>query len=300
MSLTGLHILLTYRCNLTCNHCFVWGSPRQQGVFSLAQLEDVYQQALELGTIEKIYFEGGEVFLYPSLLVKAISRAKALGFWTGIVSNAFWATSLEKARARLEPLVEAGLDRIELSSDLFHGVQAKTPKADFGAKAAGQLGLSVGTISIEPPNGYRDSAKARPGQPTTGGDVMYRGRASEMLTHVLPRQPWESFTGCPYENLADPSRVHLDPLGNLHLCQGLVLGNLFEESLKQIAQNFESTKHPIVGPILAGGPAQLVRRFEFDHQPGYVDACHLCYTARKALRNRFPKILGPDQMYGVF
>ncbi len=29
MKLTGLHLLLTYKCIYECDHCFVWGSPRQ-------------------------------------------------------------------------------------------------------------------------------------------------------------------------------------------------------------------------------------------------------------------------------
>jgi MoaA/NifB/PqqE/SkfB family radical SAM enzyme len=298
MNLTGLHILLTYQCNYECDHCFVWGSPRQTGTFTLAQLEDVFQQALDLGSIENIYFEGGEVFLYHTLLVEAVSRAKALGFWTGIVSNAFWATSLEKANKWLHPLVEAGLDRVELSNDLFHD-HHKGPKVDYGVEAGNRLGLSVGTISVDPPTGYRDSSASEPGEPLTGGGVMYRGRAAELLTDGLPRQPWESFTTCPYESLANPGRVHLDPLGNLHLCQGLVMGNLFEQPLKQIVQDYEPTCHPIVGPLLEGGPARLVRRYQLSPQSGYVDACHLCYTARQALRPTFASLLGPDQMYGV-
>jgi hypothetical protein len=44
----------------------------------------------------------------------------------------------------------------------------------------------------------------------------------------------------------------------------------------------------------------LVRRYRLDCKQGYSDACHLCYETRRALRNRFPEILAPDQMYGVF
>ena len=28
MNLTGLHLLLTYRCNYDCDHCFVWSGPQ--------------------------------------------------------------------------------------------------------------------------------------------------------------------------------------------------------------------------------------------------------------------------------
>lgn len=300
MHLTGLHILLTYQCNYECDHCFVWGSPWQSGVFTLAQLEEVYQQAVDLGTIRDIYFEGGEAFLYYPILVKAVARAKAWGFWTGIVSNAYWATSVEDALAWLQPLVEASLDRLDLSSDLFHSDKTETPEAGNGLAAANQLGLEASTICIDPPTGYRDPTQFEPGTPVTSGGVMYRGRAAKQLVEGLPHQSWQSFTSCPYENLANPSRVHLDPLGNLHLCQGLVMGNLFEQPLQQIVQEYDPLTHPVVGPLLEGGPAYLVQRYGLDHQPGYVDACHLCYMARQALRDCFPGALGPNQMYGEF
>jgi MoaA/NifB/PqqE/SkfB family radical SAM enzyme len=301
MNLSGLHILLTYQCNYECEHCFVWGSPRQTGVFTLIQLENVYQQALELGTVRKIYYEGGEAFLYYPILVKAVARAKELGFWTGIVSNNYWATNVEDATEWLRPLVEAGLDTIELSTDLFHGNEMETPESRNALAAAYQLGLiTASTICIDPPSGYRNPSESKPGEPVTSGGVMYRGRAAEMLVVGLPRQPWEAFTTCPYEDLANPGRIHLDPLGNLHLCQGVVMGNLFQQPLKQIVQEYDPSTHPIVGPLLEGGPARLVQNYHFDCRDGYVDACHLCYTVRQALRVRFPEQLGPDQMYGEF
>jgi len=301
VNITGLHILLTYQCNYECDHCFVWGSPWQTGVFTLAQLEEVYRQALDLGSFQMIYFEGGEAFLYYPILVKATARAKELGFRVGIVSNSYWATSLEDAVEWLRPLVEAGLDTIELSSDLFHGEAMETAESRHGLAAARQLGLTTASsISIDPPTGYRDPSEAKPGEPLTGGGVMYRGRAAVRLIEGLPRQPWQSFSSCPYEDLANPGRIHLDPLGNLHLCQGVVMGNLFQQPLKQIMAGYEPATHPIVEPLLAGGPAELARRYQLDPQPGYVDACHLCYTTRQTLRPRFPEQLGPDQIYGIF
>ena len=55
----------------------------------------------------------------------------------------------------------------------------------------------------------------------------------------------------------------------------------------------------MIGSLLAGGPAELVRRYDVPHEPSYADACHLCYEARRLLRDRFPDVLTPDQMYGA-
>jgi len=265
----------------------------------MAQIENVYRQVKEVGSIEEIYFEGGEAFLYYPVLVEAIGRATQLGFETGIVTNSYWATGPEDAWLWLRPLAAAGLNRIEISCDLFHGDEVEPNGIRSAITAAEQLGIDKGTIAIDPPTGYRDPDEALPGETLTGGGVMYRGRAAEALVSDLPRQSWESFTECPYENLVDPGRIHLDPLGYLHLCQGIAMGNLFERPLKEILEDYSCKDHPIAGPIVDGGPAKLINQYDLDPEPGYVDACHLCYSARLALRTRFPAELGPDQMYGV-
>jgi hypothetical protein len=85
----------------------------------------------------------------------------------------------------------------------------------------------------------------------------------------------------------------------VHICQGISLGNVFQTSLKDICELYDPDTHPIVSPLLEGGPAELIRRFELPYDDNYADACHLCYEARKKLRDRFPDILTPNQMYGV-
>ena len=119
MKLTGIHFLLTYQCNFECDHCFVWGSPRQTGIFTLSQIEDVLQQAEAVGTVRSIYFEGGEPFLYYPILLKAVKLAADYGHEVGIVSNGYWATTAADAREWLQPFVGT-LQDLSVSSDLFH------------------------------------------------------------------------------------------------------------------------------------------------------------------------------------
>jgi hypothetical protein len=151
-------------------------------------------------------------------------------------------------------------------------------------------------ISIAQPN---EEAQQTHGQIEDQGAVMYRGRAVEKLAPRAASQPWEKFDSCPHEDLREPGRIHLDPLGNLHICQGVAIGNLFEKPLKQICEKYDADAHPICGPLLEGGPAALVTEYNLPHVTSYADACHLCYEARTTLRSRFPQQLGPDQMYGV-
>ena len=74
--LTGIHFLLTYTCTFECDHCFLYCSPRAGGTFTAAQIRDVLDQARKLGTVESIYYEGGEPFLYYPVLVEGLRLAR--------------------------------------------------------------------------------------------------------------------------------------------------------------------------------------------------------------------------------
>ena len=143
------------------------------------------------------------------------------------------------------------------------------------------------------------AASAKGQLPDGKSGVMYRGRAVCKLAPEAPRHPWIEFTTCPHEDLREPGRVHVDPFGNLHLCQGLSIGNLFRTPLRELCAAYDPDAHPVVGPLLRGGPAELMQHYGLAHHPAYADACHACYDARLALRERFPDVLGPDAMYGV-
>ena len=296
IQLSGVHILLTYTCTYECDHCFVWGGPFKEGTLTLDQIDEILDQAGELRTVEWIYFEGGEPFLYQPVLVKAVETAAGAGFKVGLVSNAYWATEVRDAVEWLRPL--AGLVQdLSVSSDLFHQSDEMDRTARNAAEAADQLGIPVGTISIAQPTG--EDTGATVGQlPLGESAVQFRGRAAEKLVDSVALLPWESFSECPCEDFTDPGRVHLDPLGNVHICQGLSIGNVFKSTLTAICEAYEPEGHPVIGPLLAGGPAELVRRYDLPHEGSYADACHLCYEARRLLRDRFPDVLTPDQMYG--
>ncbi len=293
MKLSGLHILLTYQCTYECEHCFVWGSPNQNGALTLEQVEEILKQAKEAG-VESIYFEGGEPFLFYAILAKGVRLAAEMDFSVGIVSNAYWANSVADAIENLQPFA-GRIDDLTVSSDQYHCGESLGEKPQNALVAAKLLNIPTGMISIAQPEG---SAPETYGQIEDQGAVMYRGRASQLVTRAA-LHPWEEFNECKNEDLREPGRIHVDPFGNLHVCQGLVIGNLFEKPLRQICDEYDADAHPICGPLLEGGPAALVTEYHLPHASSYADACHLCYEARMTLRPRFPELLAPDQMYGV-
>jgi hypothetical protein len=216
------------------------------------------------------------------------------------VTNGYWATSEEDAVHWLRPILDLGIADFSVSDDEFHSTKGDQSPGAIAYRAAQKLGLPCAKICITPPKvSQSPKADGTKGQPVTGGSVLFKGRAAEKLTAGLPSRPWCQLTTCPHEELADPGRVHVDAYGNVHVCQGLSIGNMWKTPLSALGRDFEAGRHPIIGPLLEGGPAQLVTSYGLKVANAYVDECHLCYTARKALLPLFPQYLAPRQAYGL-
>jgi MoaA/NifB/PqqE/SkfB family radical SAM enzyme len=281
--LTGVHFLLTYRCTHQCDHCFVRSGPFVPGTFTAARVREVLDQAVEVGTVTGVYFEGGEPFLYYPVLLDGLRAARERGLDAGVVTNSYWAESIEDAELWLRPLVDAGMTELAVSDDpLHHGEEGESP-AKRALEAARRIGIPSGSICID--------------EAVTADDVRLRGRAADRLAEGRSLRPVEEFTECPDEDLADPGRVHVDAYGNVHLCQGVLMGNLFETRLAELLRDYDPTRHPIAGPLLRGGPAALAAEHGVKHEPEHPSACHLCYRVRQTLEDRFPDHLAPPQLY---
>jgi MoaA/NifB/PqqE/SkfB family radical SAM enzyme len=264
---------------------------------TLQNIRLILQQAKDIGTVKSIYFEGGEPFLYYPILLKGIQEVASAGFQVGLVTNGYWATGVEDSLEWLRPFVGL-LGDISISSDSYHWPEKLKQQTKNAIEAAQKLDIPIGIISIaQPEKGDTPSAVGQ--LPIGETAVMFRGRAAEKLVTHTKLKHWEQFTSCPHEDLRDPGRFHIDPLGYVHICQGISLGNLLRTSLREICEQYIPDAHPITGPLLQGGPTALVRYYGLSCKESYADACHLCCEVRQVLRGEFSDILTPDQMYGV-
>ncbi len=295
--LTGIHFLLTYKCDMECDHCFVYSSPRAKGTFTLKQIKKVLDELIKIGTIEWVYFEGGEPFMFYPPMLEGIKLAQHMGFKIGIVTNAYWATSEEDAELWLRPLCKLGISDLSISDDAFHYEEKDNP-AKLALAAARKLGINVSSICIEKPKFEKENAGLK-GEIVLKGGALLKGRAVEKLSKDLPTKRYDQFTDCPEEDLKNPKRVHIDSYGYVHLCQGLVMGNMWEQPLAELIKNYDAETHPICGPLLKGGPSFLAKKYDVKHEDRYVSACHFCYDVRLALLDKFPKYLVPRQIYGL-
>ncbi|HXC42879.1 MAG TPA: pyrroloquinoline quinone biosynthesis protein PqqE [Candidatus Dormibacteraeota bacterium] len=100
---------ITHRCPLHCVYC---SNPLELAAvnseLSTQEWIDVFQQAGKLGMLHA-HFTGGEPLARPDL-TELIAGARAAGLYTNLITS-----GLGLAEPRLQALVEAGLDHIQLS-----------------------------------------------------------------------------------------------------------------------------------------------------------------------------------------
>jgi hypothetical protein len=302
MQMTGipgleeLHLLLTYRCDMECDHCFVWSSPRSWATMSLKEIKSIIDQAGEVPTIKTIYFEGGEPFLYYPLLLKGVEYARSKGFDIGLVTNAYWATNEDDASLWLEPLQDKGIVDLSFSSDEYHGTEETKRNVERAVNAAREAGFPVKVLEIR---GIEAHAGKSPAE-SDGCKLFFRGRAVEKLVKGASKYPHDQLGGCP-EDPPNIRRLHVDRFGNLQFCQGISIGNIWIQPLVNIVETFTPEKHPIIGPLMKGGLPELSRTCGMMPSENYADACHFCYLIRVDMisRRMYRGILRPLQTYGM-
>ena len=275
MRLEAIHLLTTYRCTYACDHCFVWGSPEQEATMTLAQLEAVIDQAAAAGCA-MVYFEGGEPLLAYPVVLAAARHARAAGLDVGVVTNCFWAESVDDALVWLAPLAEIGIADFALSSyAYFTESLADETHLRNAVIAARRLDLPMSVLEVGAPAAVADLGVAC-GAP---GEIMFKGRAAQALAcGERLRRPPDTLTSCPYEDFSDPGRAHVGCDGELQLCQGISAGNVFERPLAELSATLR--------PERPAGRARDPRRRTLEACPAQRPR-----SPPGALRRRVPPLL---------
>jgi radical SAM protein with 4Fe4S-binding SPASM domain len=105
-------VVLTYRCNNRCPHCYV-GRKKPFPEMETAQWKEVIRRLWDIG-IPHITFTGGEPTLRNDL-PELIAFAEDTGLVTGLITNG----RLLK-RDLVEQLVTAGLDHVQITIESYH------------------------------------------------------------------------------------------------------------------------------------------------------------------------------------
>lgn len=142
-----LTILTTSKCTARCGHCSVRSGPERAERLNYLQIKKVIDELHSSNPLRVVIFAGGEPTLLGEVLMNAISYADSLGINTRLVTNAYWAVTVEKARKKLISFREAGLQELNISADDYHLPYIPFERVKNAWQASKGLGYSAVVIA---------------------------------------------------------------------------------------------------------------------------------------------------------
>jgi len=290
-------LLLTERCDAECSHCWFSSGPNRTRSMEPDEARGYIDQAAEVSTVEWISFTGGEPFLMPEALVELVGYASERGLMVECATNCSWATSKEAAESRLNELMDAGLDTVNISMGDFHQRHIPFERVRYCYEASKELGLKTvimcasstsNTLGIDEirlrlgDEGIHDIRAGRPTSPVSALAVetgfIPVGRAAS-----IPEEEWLIGDG----PLDDPCEevlrdIGVAPSGQVLPCcsaASLVdyahLGDAWTERLSELLGR--ASLNPLFKILSSEGPRGLDRLIDGSRGDHFVNRCHLCH-----------------------
>lgn len=283
-------LLLTYTCTAACKNCCFECTPKRRETLPISLCLCAIDELSEIGTVESITLSGGECFLRYDDILQIVRRVRENGMQVKCVTNAYWAINLKVALKKLRPLVQVGLNVIEVSTDDYHIEYVPMTRVANALEAAYILGIETHLTVIYDRQTRRLNEILRKldlsYKPTVVSEfpVLNVGFAKDRINEeCLITQDTLPSRSCA-EVIRRPS---ITPHGELFACCA-VAG--FTSPLKmgvvnsiKLSKLFEQARSEALYIILAfDGPIKLAaiaaEHGVFDLEQTFVDECHLCHT----------------------
>ena len=107
------------RCNIKCEHCVAADGSGEHVKMDLTQAKDIISE-LASGQIQGISFTAGEPLIYVDDICELLKICREYGMYTRVVTNSFWAQTVERADSCIEQLKDSGLSQLRLSYSRWH------------------------------------------------------------------------------------------------------------------------------------------------------------------------------------
>jgi len=308
--ISGITWILSYRCNLNCQHCFF----DVNGPLNVLN-HDLAREALaSLEQPEPLAWQhvsGGEPLLFEAELHRLLEVIQEHGSKTvGVASNGFWGDTQLRAQQTVEQLKQRGVNGVCLSADSYHQQQIPASYVHTAAEQVSVQGLGKHSFIVccYPEGDAQPDETETFAIPFAPVPVRRIGKGSVVVEkneagqeQRIPDSPCRNLCCCLGETSPfEPQMVWIDPYENVMICYGLIIGNLKEHSLGNILRDYSVDQSPLLAVLAEEGPAGLYRRAVTEGcQPEgpFADECELCWRVRSSLRDTFPDRLGPDECY---
>ena len=269
-------IIVSNFCLVNCKHCF-WKVKNTQ-VMEQSFLRNILDYAINELHISRITFSGGEPTLHWEMIQNTISPFLKYKLYISVCTNAFWASTRQKAETVCKKLKEFGVKRLEISTDKYH--QEYIP-LDYikNAVAASEL-EGIETVLIVCINNDEEIIGYLPYK-------IYFKNTKIVFQHVANIGNAQSIDNCkvPYKDLkglkcSQIGNISVDYLGNLYACCGPYLQDNEQSPLylgkaqdhvdisKVLNENIK------LKTIALSGFDSLMN--DFEKQNTYSSLCELC------------------------
>lgn len=321
MKITGITWLTTYNCNIACDHCFFETKGRNKYMSP-----DLIDKALGDFMLDKHIFwhhlSGGEIFLQKEKLIEIVKRIrKYFKKDIGISTNGFWAKNENETIAIVKELDKNGVSGIAVSVDYFHQKQLSIEGPKTLAKIIKKSGLNTHTylmgarLNVDVSNSSKINSltenitnEFKQEQEITLAIPIERsiGKGSKInqpKKHKIPQGKCTELNTCLGERSPfNPAMVWIDPYGNVMICYGIIIGNIYSNSLNEIIGEYNPEKFPLLNKLAEHGPKGIfavAKEKGMNSSVGFYDECDLCYQSRSYLQKQYPDLIGPAECYPV-
>lgn len=308
--LSGITWILSYRCNLSCKHCFFDVDGPSQ-VLSHELAGKALASLTQPVPLAWQHVSGGEPLLFEAELHRLLEVIQDYGSKTvGIASNGFWGATQHRARQTVEELKQRGVNGVCLSVDDYHQEQVPLAHVRVAAEqvAKHNMGKHSFVVCCYPEGGAKPVEPEGFAIPFAPVPIRKIGKGCSVAAGdrqnrapLIPDSPCRNLCCCLGETSPfAPQMVWIDPYGNVMICYGLIIGNLHERSLGELVRDYTTSQSPLLQALAEDGPVGLYRlAFDEGWRPkqAFADECDLCWQARKFLRDGYPVELGPDECY---
>lgn len=266
-----------------------------------------------------IHISGGEIFLNKSALYDIIA-AISLHFNKniGISTNGFWAKTNEETAEIIAQLHTLGVTGVAVSTDYYHTPFVSVERVKRVAHAIEtsnmrthcyimsarnkehtQHATEINNIS-EQLTSKAQAGLAIPLAPTKIRSIGLGATINIPKTKHIPQGMCTDISEClGKRGPMNPTMVWIDCYGNVMICYGIIIGNIYNTPFATIIKNYSPQQNTLLQELSAHGPKglhALAKSKGIEMPEEYFDECDLCYTSRKKLQTYYAE-LGPPECY---
>ena len=128
------------RCNIRCGHCVATGDLPAGRNMDHDRAKEIISGMVRAG-VGGISFSAGEPFLYFKQIAELVKLCSQIGIYTRIVTNSFWAKTVESSDHLVSELKKNGLNQLRLSYSRWHQENIDRNNVLNAARSCENIGL---------------------------------------------------------------------------------------------------------------------------------------------------------------